>query len=383
MNDTALRLARLGARAILCAWLLAAAADVFAQFALEGLMGTPARGFASVTASRTFSFPRDHGAHPNYRTEWWYATGRLTTDTGRQFGVQLTLFRYGLRPLAQRSDGDSAWRADAVWMGHLAISDVAARTFHSAEVFARGARVGVAGASVTPTKIWLKNWTFTHDDERRWRLRAAHDDMRVDIDLSARKPLVLQGDEGLSRKSAAPGAASYYYAYTRLEGSGRIQLGAQRFAGSMRMWLDREWSSSALAPDQVGWDWFGLHLRDGRDLMLYRLRKADGTVDPFSAGAVVEADGRRTALGARDFALVPAMPERLGSGRRYPLRWRVRVPAHALDLTVSAAFAEQEHTGAVAYWEGLVDVTNDNGEVAGHGYLEMTGYSTEKQLSSR
>lgn len=363
---------------MLCVWLLGTAADVLAQLALEGLMGTPAPGFASVTAPRVFSFPRDHGAHPEFRTEWWYATGRMTTHAGRHFGVQLTLFRQGLRPLTQRDADDSAWRTDAVWMGHLAISDVAARAFHSAEVFARGGRLRAAGASVTPTKIWLKNWSFTHDDERGWRLQAAHEDMRVDINLSARKALVLQGDEGLSRKSAAAGAASYYYAYTRLEGAGRIELGGEKFAGPIRMWLDREWSSSALAPYQVGWDWFGLHLADGRDLMLYRLRKADGTVDPFSAGALVDVNGRRTALRVQDFELVPAAPERLASGRGYPLRWRVRVPAQALDLTVTAAFAEQEHTGTVAYWEGLVGVTDNRGEVAGHGYLEMTAYPTGK-----
>jgi predicted secreted hydrolase len=256
----------------------------------------------------------------------------------------------------------------------MAISDVNNRSFHNAEVLARGARIGVAGASVSPTRIWLRNWAIAHDDANSWRITASEAGMALDVRVMASKALVLQGREGYSRKGAASHAASYYYALTRLEGSGQIRLGDARFNGSVRLWLDREWSSSALSANQVGWDWVGLQLDDGRDLMLYRLRNSDGSVDPFSAGALIDADGQRTGLDLDDFEMKPEQLQTLGSGRRYPLQWHLRVPGHGLDLTVAATFPEQEHTGMVAYWEGLVEVRDGSGNLAGHGYLEMTGY---------
>ena len=381
MNNTALSHWRVGvARLILCTLVVSVPVTVRAQFALQGLLGDPVSGFAPVIEGRTFQFPRDHGAHPGFRTEWWYATGMLVTKSGRRFGLQLTLFRYALAPTkaalgANRGiETDSAWRAKAIWMGHMAISDVRKQAFHNAEVFARGARAGAAGATVAPVRIWLHNWAITSDDEQIWRLAARHRDMALAVRVQAQKPVVLQGHDGFSRKSAGPHAASYYYALTRLRGDGQLQLGEERFDGNVQLWLDREWSSSALSANQVGWDWLGLQLDDGRDLMLYRLRNADGSVDRFSAGALVAADGARTGLAVDDFELLPEPPHTLDSGRRYPLRWRVRVPGQDLNLTVTATFPEQEHTGAVAYWEGLVEVLDASGKAAGHGYLEMTGY---------
>ncbi|HXH03821.1 MAG TPA: carotenoid 1,2-hydratase, partial [Candidatus Competibacteraceae bacterium] len=209
------------------------------------------------------------------------------------------------------------------------------------------------------------------------RLRAAEGDIVLDLTLEAGKPLVLQGELGLSRKSAEPGNASYYYSYTRLPTRGVVTVGDQRFPVSGASWLDREWSTSALGPEQEGWDWFALQLDDGRELMFYRLRRKNGTVDPHSSGVLVEADGRYRPLAAEAVAVRPlaywTSPE---SGDRYPVRWRLALPAEDLELIVAARLPDQEMRLTVRYWEGAVSVEGRQRERAlrGQGYLEMTRY---------
>jgi len=338
----------------------------------ERMAAVPDPGFERALQPRDFEFPRDHGAHPRFATEWWYFTGNLQNPAGRPFGYQLTLFRVGLRPGPPADDSD--WRAHQLYMGHLAISDIAdARHLH-AERFSRAA-AGLAGATTGPLQVWLGPWSVRSGPTGTFPLQIEAATAEMGISLTLRdngRPVVLQGDRGLSRKSAQPGNASYYYSYTRLATRGKIRLGQRQFDVSGESWFDREWSSSALAADQAGWDWFALHLDDGRDLMFYRMRGKDGKAQRFSRGVLVEHDGTIEALSHHQVELRPLRHWTSDTGNRYPVAWHLRVPGHDLDLRVEAAFDAQEMPLTVRYWEGAVRVT---GSAQGVGYLELSGYA--------
>jgi predicted secreted hydrolase len=263
-------------------------------------------------------------------------------------------------------------------MGHFALTDIADQQHHAFERFSR-AVLELAGAQATPFRVWLEDWELagTESDAFPSRVRAREGDIAIDLTLTAAKPMVLQGDRGLSQKSAEPGNASYYYSYTRLSTQGTVQIGPRYFTVSGASWLDREWSTSALGPEQSGWDWFALQLDDGRDLMFYRLRHMDGGMDSFSKGVLVATDGQARLLRWDEVELQPldhwTSPH---TGDRYPIRWRLRVPAESLDLTVTAKLADQEMRLTVRYWEGAVAVDGraDGQAIGGRGYLEMTRY---------
>lgn len=337
----------------------------------ERMAAVPDPGFARALEPRAFEFPRDHAAHPEFATEWWYFTGNLQDLDGRRFGYQLTLFRVGLEP-GQPAD-DSAWRANQIYMGHMAISDIANERHLSAERFSRAA-AGLAGASEDPLHIWLGSWSVRGDAGGLFPLRldAAASGMSLSLRLlDPDRPMVLQGDQGLSRKSAQAGNASYYYSYTRIPTVGEIQLADSRFELRGNSWFDREWSSSALAVDQAGWDWFALQLDDGRDLMFYRMRGRDGQAQRFSRGVLVGKDGLISSLSNEQVELEPLRHWTSETGTRYPVAWKLRVPTHDLDLQVSAAFDAQEMPLTVQYWEGAVTV---EGSHRGVGYMELSGY---------
>lgn len=342
----------------------------------ETLAGDTA-GWARATELREFSFPADHGPHPDYKTEWWYFTGNLHSEGGRQFGYQLTLFRVGLKP-GRADDAASAWRANHIYMGHLALTDVQGERFHSFERFAR-ADQRLAGARAQPFAVWLEDWRVAAEGDGflPLSLQAGQGEVAVDLRLDSAKPPVLQGEQGLSQKSAAPGNASYYYSFTRLPTRGEIRIGERSFRVSGNSWLDREWSTSALAPDQAGWDWFALQLADGRELMYYRLRKQDGSADPHSAGVLVGRQGEVQRLGQGEVQLQVlehwTSPE---TRIRYPLRWRLTIPGQDLRLEVTPRLAQQEMDLSVRYWEGAVAVTGQAGgaPISGSGYLELAGY---------
>ena len=344
----------------------------------SALGGDDSAGYQRAYQPRPFVFPTDHGPHPEFRNEWWYVTGNLTDASGREFGYQLTLFRIALAPTAPVAD--SAWRTNQVYMGHFALTDVTDNRHWAFERFSRGA-MGLAGAQAAPLRVWLEDWELasTGPEPFPLRVRAHQDDIAVDLLLDTAKPLVLQGEQGLSQKSAEPGNASYYYSLTRLPTRGTISLNGQMFTVSGASWLDREWSTSALGPEQSGWDWFALQLNDGRDVMFYRLRRKNGGVDSFSKGVLVAADGSTRMLRWNEVDLQP-----LGAwtsprtGDRYPAGWRLRVPTEKLDLTVTPKIADQEMRLMVRYWEGAVAVGGyaGNQAVAGQGYLEMTRYKS-------
>ncbi len=343
--------------------------------AVRDVLGGDSAGFARAERPRAFRFPEDHGPHPEYRSEWWYFTGNLQGPAGRPFGFQLTLFRFALAPWPV--ERPSAWAADQVFMGHLALTDPHGGRFHAFERLSREA-LGLAGARAEPPRVWLEDWLLEGREDGGFRISAFAGDVGVDLELRATKPVVLQGEAGLSQKSAEPGNASYYYSFTRMEARGTVRAFGPALPVNGLVWMDREWGTSALGPDQVGWDWFALQLDDGYDLMYYQLRREDGSADPHSKGTLVDPAGAARVLRAGEVGV-----EVLGDWRsprdgvRYPGRWRLRVPAADLDLEVRPALQDQELRLSVRYWEGAVQVsgTRSGRPVGGRGYVELTGYA--------
>ncbi|MFQ5635847.1 MAG: lipocalin family protein, partial [Gammaproteobacteria bacterium] len=248
--------------------------------------------------------------------------------------------------------------------------------FFVAQRYSRGA-VGLAGAVAEPLRVWIDDWEIAQSSGEAWRLRANDEEFGIDLELAPLRPPVLNGDAGLSQKSAEPGNASYYYSIPRMGSNGRIRIGAREHRVSGLSWLDREWSTSALALDQVGWDWFALQLSDGSDLMFYHLRKTDGTADASSGGTWVGRDGVVSQLGADDVEITVRDTWASPAGGEYPSRWQLRVPRFGLDVTVTPVIADQELVTIVRYWEGAVDVTGVSGaaSISGRGYVELTGYA--------
>jgi predicted secreted hydrolase len=339
---------------------------------VDQVMGSePDPGFTRALEPRTFHFPQDHGMHPEYATEWWYLTGNLQTESGRRFGYQFTLFRVGLRPGEPLKD--SAWRTQQIYMGHIAISDAAGARHYSAERFARAA-AGLAGVRVAPFEVWLGPWSMRANTGLfPLTVSAQNEDIGLSLQLqSGDKPLVLQGERGLSRKSATPGNASYYYSFTRLPTHGELRIGNTVYTVQGDSWMDREWSSSALDRDQAGWDWFALQLDDGRDLMYYQLRNKQGGMHAFSRGSLVEKDGSVRTLQPDQVKLTPLRHWQTEDGVRYPVSWRLQVAEFQLDLEVQALLDDQQMDHSVRYWEGAVEVS---GSHPGRGYLELSGYA--------
>jgi predicted secreted hydrolase len=277
---------------------------------------------------------------------------------------------------------DSAWRTHQLYMGHFAITDTANEHHQGFERFSRGA-VGLAGAQAVPFRVWLEDWSLASSNENAndtlfpLRVQAREGEIELDLTLTSAKPLILQGDRGLSQKSSEPGNASYYYSYPRLSTQGSLHLDGREFLVSGSSWLDREWSTSALGPDQAGWDWFALQLDDGRELMFYRLRLKEGGTDPHSSGTLVTTEGEKKPLEHDDVRLEVLdtwiSPH---SGDRYPIRWRLSVPAEDLELMVTPRVKDQEMSLSVGYWEGAVQAQGHTADrpITGTGYLEMTRY---------
>jgi predicted secreted hydrolase len=353
--------------------------------AVAEVLAGPADGFARALAPRPFVFPADHGPHPDFRTEWWYYTGNLQTAGGRHFGFQLTFFRIAVAPtMAPR---DSAWASREAYMAHFALTDSAGQRFDAASRLSRAA-LGLAGARATPFRVWVEDWSAegVGGEAVPVRLRAAQDDVAIDLTLASAKPIVLQGERGLDRKGEEPGNASYYYSLTRMPATGRVTLGGAAFAVTGLAWMDREWSTSSLGADLVGWDWMALQLDDGRDLMVYQLRRRDGTADRFSGGSLVDVDGASRRLGPGDFRIdVRETWPSPRDGTRYPSRWRLLVPAHGLDLEIAPRLADQELNLTVRYWEGAVQVRGraHGTPLGGVGYVELVGYARDAGVPRR
>ncbi len=334
-------------------------------------------GYAHATPGRSLVFPADYGPHDDFQTEWWYYTGNLTAADGRHFGYQLTFFRRALQPPAQRVARSSAWATDQVYLADFALTDVAGNRHDVFERLERGA-AGLAGAQASPYHVWLDDWSVTEGQDGQVLLRAAAGDVAVELNLRDLKAPVLQGDQGYSRKGSDPGNASCYYSLTRLATHGTVTARGQTLTVDGLSWMDHEFSTSALEPGIVGWDWFSLQLDDGRELMLYGLRQAGGRLGTFSSGTLVDPDGSTRSLGTQEFSFQATGQWRSPhTGATYPAGWTLQVPSADLQLTISPYLADQEMNVSFAYWEGAVHVSGRSAgrPVSGDGYVELTGYS--------
>ncbi len=349
------------------------------------------RGFAPALPGYAFAFPRDHGAHPAYATEWWYYTGHLRARDGREFGFQATWFRTALAPYIQRQ---SKWATRDLYFAHLALTDARGGRFYFSDKIGRGA-LGLSGADVghTAPRVHIGAWNLQfgpgNGNTQAIRLSGTSDNgatrglpFGFALSFRARKPPTIHGERGVSQKSAGVGRASHYYSFCRLDARGTVQLNGETFASTGEGWFDHEFGSSQLDPSQTGWDWFSIQLNDGRELMLYHLRLRGNRVEPLSSGTLVERDGRVRHLSLADFRLTPLAQTVVASGARYPTLWRIEVPSLGLSLAATPALADQElrpvRSGVgLAYWEGLIGLrgTERGRPIAGSGYLELTGYA--------
>jgi predicted secreted hydrolase len=314
-----------------------------------------------------YQFPRDHFEHPDFRTEWWYYTGNVQTPRGRRFGFELVFFRQGER--RGPSDNHSAWRADDMYLAHLALTDFDGKRFVYTERVNR-AGPGVAGASFAERRVWNGNWSAAWDGERQ-TLETVADDIRFSLHLAPLKPLVIHGEQGVSQKAAGAGKASHYVSFPRLAVTGEIN--GHTVEGLA--WMDHEWFTHHLDGAQVGWDWFSAQLDNGADLMLFQLRRRDGGIDPHSSGTYIDRQGRARHLRHGEFTLEPrAYWTSPKTKARYPVKWRISIPSLGMAVDCAAALPDQElagERGAPTYWEGAVTYA---GSAGGVGYLEMTGY---------
>lgn len=332
-------------------------------------------GWKQASRAYELTLPRDHASHPDYRIEWWYYTGHLSTEEGRRFGYQLTFFRVGVDPSPANP---SRWAVRDLHMAHLAVTDVTGAQHVAAERLNR-AGMAWAGAATDRYRVWNDSWEARREGHRHL-LRAADDRVAIDLELLETAP-VLHGDGGYSRKGATPGNASHYYSMTRMPTKGRLRVGGQRFAVTGASWMDHEFGTSFLEASQQGWDWLSLSLEDGTDLMMFRLRARDGTIDPASSGTLVTPEGERLTLAPQAFSLDPGRTWRSPqTGAVYPVAWRVRVPASQLELRLTPLLDAQEMRmprSGVVYWEGAIVAEGRRGDqpITGRGYLEMTGYA--------
>jgi predicted secreted hydrolase len=333
--------------------------------------------FRRVEPGVEILFPRDHGEHPEFRQEWWYYTGTLSAKDGRRFGFQLTFFRFAHEAFDEYRD--SAWRHEQSWMAHLAISDIAGKRLHAFQDYARGA-LGLAGAVPDPFAVWLNGWSVRSDSMSETpglnaRLRAHTDEVSIELELAGEDPPLLQGEQGYSTKDHRGETASHYYSMPNLAARGVLRIGDEEFRVEGEAWMDREWSTAVLSREQTGWDWFALRLGQGAVLMVFQVRGEQG--DPFRYGIHVDANGRARRFESSEIRIEPRRWwSSRHSGSRYPVSFRVAVETADIELSVDAAFDQQELNLDFRYWEGVVNVTGsvDNVAVRGQGYMELTGY---------
>lgn len=339
------------------------------------------QGWVNAVSPRQFSFPQDHAAHEDYRIEWWYYTGNLESQDGRRFGYQLTFFRTGLQ---RNPTNPSKWTVRDLYTAHFALSDIDRKQHFC---FQRNNRQGVgqAGAARDRFHVWNGDWQVLssagESPAKTHRLQAADTDVAIDLTLSVPGSAVLHGEGGLSQKGATPGNASHYYSYPRMQTTGTVRIGGSTYTIQGHSWMDHEFSTSFLESGQLGWDWFAIQLDNDVQLMLYRMRRTDGSTDPFSSGSLIEIEGNVTHLVVSDYEMTPLRtwksPE---TGAIYPLSWRITVPSRGYELVVQPAFDRQEmttnDTTGISYWEGAIEVagTSADAKVTGRGYMELTGY---------
>ena len=343
------------------------------QEAYQVLRGD-AQGFAEVIRGKALEFPRDHAPHPDFRIEWWYITANLQDDLGRHWGLQWTLFRQALNPQPK----PEGWGSNQIWMAHAAISTPEGHRFE--QRFARGG-IGQAGVRSISNNGYFDAWI----DDWRWRslgkdvfpsrLKFSIDEIQIDMQLESTADWVLHGDRGYSQKSVL-GQASYYYSQPGIRIAGSVQIDGKDIALSGSAWLDREWSSQALAQNQPGWDWFSLHLDDGNKLMLYRLR-SEGD-ENWLSGSWISKDGVKIHLRGEQIEMTPTVTRSIAIGEnqqiKLPLEWNIKLPGLDREWRVIPLYDDQWLATRFAYWEGVVLIEDGVGRPSGVGYMELTGY---------
>lgn len=335
--------------------------------------------FEKAIDKKDFVFPDDHGPHPGFRTEWWYFTGNLTSEDNKQFGYQFTIFRTALSK--DSNEGNSEWSSNQIYMAHFAVTDISGNEFYFDERFSRNGNE-LAGAQSSPFKVWLEDWEImqtgdsSYYDLPRLNIKAKTGAAEIDFDLESMKPIVLQGDEGLSQKGNGEGNASYYYSYTRLNTSGKIIIEGNKYKVNGYSWMDREWSTSALSEDQKGWDWFALQLDDNSELMYYQMRKNDGSADEFSKGTNIYSNGISQLINKDEVLCEVTNYWDSPDGVKYPSEWNLKIPSKNIDLKITPEIKDQLMNVSVKYWEGAVKIegTKDGSAINGRGYVELTGY---------
>jgi predicted secreted hydrolase len=347
--------------------------------------GEEPSGFLQVTGPCRLEFPRDHAPHPGFRTEWWYYTGNLRSETGRHFGFQLTFFRHQLTPFGGTAgwpDPPSAWRTRQVYVAHAAVSDISARRHLQAERIGREA-LGIAGWVQWGPDVTLyhRGWSAVIFPDAH-KIAASGDDFSFTLEMKPAKPPAQHGIQGYSRKGSTPERASCYYSFTRLETAGTVTVGGKSMAVTGLSWMDHEFSTAPLEPGTVGWDWFSIQLADQSEIMIFLLRNEGGGVNPASSGSYVDASGALRHLD-RSYFEIQALDtwKSKSSGAVYPSAWQVKIPLLGIDLKLTSNLADQEmraeaSTG-ITYWEGSVSARGTKGgsPAEGQGYVELTGYA--------
>ncbi len=336
------------------------------------------RPFREARPGYVYQFPRDHFSHDDFRIEWWYYTGNLKTKTQREFGYQLTFFRVALEG-EEKILNPSKWKVDQVYFAHLTVSDIAGERFHFFERINRKG-LGHAGAATDRLHVWNEDWVLTEEGGSH-RMQALENGTGVDLVLTPLKDPVIHGEGGISRKGDDVGNASHYFSFTRMRTEGTVHVNGEAHAVEGISWMDREFSSNPMHPDLRGWDWYSLKLDNGMELMLYQLRRKDGSVDPHSSGTLVLKDGAKRHLELKEFE-VEVLDHWKSDHTQitYPAGWRIRIQGEDAELRLRPDLADQElyqlRSISGAYWEGSVTMEGTfRGEpVRGKGYVELVGY---------
>jgi len=364
-------------RKLKLAWGKGTTLAVLCGASLLAISGTPYR---EALPGYRFEFPRDHFEHRDFKTEWWYYTGNVWSKTGHRFGFELVFFRVGERGGKAGNDANpSTWRVDNIYFANAALTDIEGSSFSYAERFNR-AGPGIAGASFAARRIWNGNWSALWQGERQ-ALTALTPGFSFHLTCSPEKPFVIQGENGVSQKAPGVGHASHYISFPLLAVAGTVRAAGLDSDVSGQAWMDHEWFTHELLPEQIGWDWFSVQLENSTELMLFDLRRKDGKPDPNSSGTFIDAGGRARHLTSKEFTLKPlAWWTSSKTHARYPVRWGLSIPSLHVNLECIAKLADQELDASrgAKYWEGAVDYS---GSARGVGYLEMTGYDRPVKMN--
>lgn len=329
---------------------------------------------------KEFVFPEDHGAHPEYLTEWWYYTGNLFSDDGRHFGYQFTFFRRAISDQFVESS-ESNWASNQIYLAHFAVTDTESNQHYVFDQISRGS-AGLAGTSIDPLfSIWLKDWEIVQLSENVFQMNAGSDDLEINLILTDLKGIIFHGDDGLSKKGSEIGNASYYFSQTRMETTGTIRISDEVFDVKGFSWMDHEFGTSTLGSDQIGWDWFSIQLDNNTEIMLFQIRQEDGSISDYSSGTIIFKDGNTENLGVNDFEFEVLDTWQTSDQITYPNQWIINIDQVNLQMEITPVMNDQEMKLFFRYWEGAVRIngTLNGEEISGYGYVELTGYAQSMQ----